>query len=598
MRSSFGLGSKERKTRSARGLISPAPDGLEPVIVCGMAESFNRRCVEPVGEHYEVLMERYWGVEETGEYLLEDEVDEQPEEEEKFDSLPRRTRKKNLEDLYEMLGLGHLRWLATSDQIRQAYRKKALLCHPDKSSDKDDTLFKAVNRAWSILGDDHKRRQYDSSEPFDDRIPNAGSIGSDREFYAVFGVVFKRNAKWSKRKPVPDLGNEQTPIDQVKSFYKFWSSFQSWRDFAYLNEYNVEEAENRQERRFMEKQNSLLQSRKLREESARVSRLVSLAYSLDPRIRAESQEAARKKEKRRKEKSEAANAEKERKSREQAAQEQERIQREEESRKRVKALEEKLRSILVNEEEEVKNQADTLISHKYLTEKTLNRLVESGNNDLERVIRTIRSEHSKMIRSKDPRFGRTQPGHQTAALGGKAADDQLSTAEWTQNELSLLVKALSLYPGGTVDRWKHVAAHLNHRRTEADIISRVKAMRLEMKSGARTNMSTYQKNSFGTTPKNSENSNKLANGSLGFATQQDGGRQAAATGPARSKDGAAAGQRNWTTADQAALEQALKKYSPLTPNRWDLIAQEVPGRTKLECIERFKYLVDIIKKKN
>lgn len=43
--------------------------------------------------------------------------------------------------------------------------------------------------------------------------------------------VFKRNAVWSRKEPVPILGNKDTPYHKVEKFYKFWRSFDSWRDF-------------------------------------------------------------------------------------------------------------------------------------------------------------------------------------------------------------------------------------------------------------------------------------------------------------------------------------------------------------------------------
>jgi len=37
-----------------------------------------------------------------------------------------------------------------------------------------------------------------------------------------FGVVFKRNEQFSKIRPVPSLGNAETPIKKVEEFYDFW----------------------------------------------------------------------------------------------------------------------------------------------------------------------------------------------------------------------------------------------------------------------------------------------------------------------------------------------------------------------------------------
>lgn len=47
----------------------------------------------------------------------------------------------------------------------------------------------------------------------------------------------------------------------------------------------------------------------------------------------------------------------------------------------------------------------------------------------------------------------------------------------------------------------------------------------------------------------------------------------------------------WTTEEQKLLEQALKTYPVNTPERWDKIAATVPGRTKKDCMKRYKVSV-------
>lgn len=56
-------------------------------------------------------------------------------------------------------------------------------------------------------------------------------------------------------KPVPVLGDMSTSDNDVNSFYDFWLSFKSWRDFAYLDEHKVESANSREEKRWMIREN-------------------------------------------------------------------------------------------------------------------------------------------------------------------------------------------------------------------------------------------------------------------------------------------------------------------------------------------------------
>lgn len=44
----------------------------------------------------------------------------------------------------------------------------------------------------------------------------------------------------------------------------------------------------------------------------------------------------------------------------------------------------------------------------------------------------------------------------------------------------------------------------------------------------------------------------------------------------------------WTTEEQKLLEQALKTYPVNTPERWEKIAAAVRGRSKKDCMKRYK----------
>jgi curved DNA-binding protein CbpA len=64
-----------------------------------------------------------------------------------------------MKDYYDILGLDSS---ATNSEIKRAYRKLAVLYHPDKNPDPAaEQFFKEINEAYEVLGDPEQRRAYD-----------------------------------------------------------------------------------------------------------------------------------------------------------------------------------------------------------------------------------------------------------------------------------------------------------------------------------------------------------------------------------------------------------------------------------------------------
>ena len=63
-------------------------------------------------------------------------------------------------DYYEILGVSKT---ATADEIKKAYRQKAIQYHPDKNpGDKaSEEKFKEAAEAYEVLSDQQKRQRYD-----------------------------------------------------------------------------------------------------------------------------------------------------------------------------------------------------------------------------------------------------------------------------------------------------------------------------------------------------------------------------------------------------------------------------------------------------
>ncbi|WP_458401988.1 molecular chaperone DnaJ [Candidatus Avelusimicrobium sp.] len=101
------------------------------------------------------------------------------------------------EDYYEVLGVSRT---ASESEIKSAYRRAAMKCHPDRCpGDKDaEERFKKVNEAFTILSDPQKKQMYDQYG-HDGVNSGAGGLGGFNAsgfgdvsdiFGSVFGDIF------------------------------------------------------------------------------------------------------------------------------------------------------------------------------------------------------------------------------------------------------------------------------------------------------------------------------------------------------------------------------------------------------------------------
>jgi DnaJ-class molecular chaperone len=95
---------------------------------------------------------------------------------------------------YEVLGVSKG---ASQDEIKRAYKKKAIECHPDKTNgdkSKEDE-FKQINEAYSILSDAQKKQEYDMFGSVGGGAGTAGpGAGGFDPFAEMFGSMFNFGA--------------------------------------------------------------------------------------------------------------------------------------------------------------------------------------------------------------------------------------------------------------------------------------------------------------------------------------------------------------------------------------------------------------------
>lgn len=523
-------------------------------------------------------------------------------------------------NLYEVLGLNEA---CSADAIRKAYRRFALQYHPDKQKSRqsptasssdgvgthpgkrvpkvlegmpEEQAFLLIQDAYETLSDSTFRRQYDSALPFDESIPTASDVDDTdpTSFFDVFAPVFGRNARWSAKKPVPTFGTGATPYRDVMRFYTFWWAFDSTRDFSVHDEYDVADAECREERRWMERQNQKIRRKHLQEEKSRITKLTDLAFSLDPRVKAKKEEERQRREDQKEAKRREAEAleaqrrdEEIRKRSEQEAQQraaEEARRQEAEEKRRLKAAvrkgRQRFREICKDAESAGLLRTDeiSLVATTLSLEALEAQVALQEGLSCARIAENVRREAVLIGEQQQGRPAAAQPKAAPAPLPAKKP---VGFDDWSPEELSLLAKGVQKYPGGTARRWQLIATLIGSKSVEA-VIEKTKQLAdgTSLKSMGsslnRTLLDQFIKDNAG---------------ALKPVTVPPDTREVADAPPA-----AAAASEDWPSEQQKCLEVALRTHPATLPakERWAKIAADVPGRSPKECLARFKEIRNAI----
>ncbi|OQO12403.1 hypothetical protein B0A48_03045 [Cryoendolithus antarcticus] len=225
---------------------------------------------------------------------------------------------------YDLLGLQRQ---ATEDEIKKAYRKKALELHPDRNYGSEELAtrtFAEVQAAYQVLSDPQERAWYDSHESAILRGDNAGGdeetatysnirmtsaddlarlvrkfnssvdftdapsgfFGYLREQFESLAREEDAAGQWEniEAPEYPTFGHkDDTHDDVVKRFYAAWANFSTVKTFSWKDQYRLSEAPDRRIRRLMEKENNALRQEGIREFNEAVRALVAFVRKRDPR---------------------------------------------------------------------------------------------------------------------------------------------------------------------------------------------------------------------------------------------------------------------------------------------------------------------------
>mmetsp|Transcript_5797 Transcript_5797/g.14476 ORF Transcript_5797/g.14476 Transcript_5797/m.14476 type:complete len:635 (+) Transcript_5797:72-1976(+) len=538
-------------------------------------------------------------------------------------------------DFYKILHLPCLPTI-TPDDVKKAYRKSCLKYHPDKSGrGEEDAVFLKVKAAFETLST--QKKAYDSTEmPFDDSIPSDSDI-AQANFFKLWEPVFKRNLhfdarllpqqkntggnkrnnRWSngssrnlkkknaKTQRPPSLGDINTPIEEVHEFYDYWVHFESWRDFGLQaareleTEEHLENAESRYEKRWYQKEIDRAAKKLKQQEVARITLLVEKAMSLDPRLIQEKKRLIEEKERKQRQREQEALDRKQAEEEKRLAEEQkisdekqrkgeEKVAREQEK-KKLRKVKQAFKKYVSTALEELQQKEYALEDEVDLICSELNRLkLSTLNSQLEAKsaseVVTFVKKYSEKIRSggheegddqdlktgKDVVSGTNKKSHEdtkTQPLRTMSVPSAKKRLVFSKEEMTALAKGAKKFPPGGANRWDQISNYINNvcrpenPRTKEEcieIFNRINKSAKSLQNSGRAGTAVVTSNS--------------------------------------TKDNNSSG---WTPEQDQQLQKGLSTYPPSMEKneRWSSIASGVTGKSKKECVVRFKEIRNALKAK-
>ncbi|XP_013888183.1 dnaJ homolog subfamily C member 1 [Austrofundulus limnaeus] len=201
--------------------------------------------------------------------------------------------------------------------------------------------------------------------------------------------------------------------------------------------------------------------------------------------------------------------------------------------------------------------------------------------------------------------------------------------DWTEDDLSVLSRLMVKFPGGSPGRWEKIAHEMG--RSVSDVTTKVKQVKDSVSQTSGLVKLSDLKGQLLPVRSLPVDDSILMSGVRGDHEEEeeeeevtpavrrrnrkssatDGGDEKVRGRRQRDFDPTAVDEEEaepqetkdkpvlavWTQNQQKLLELALQQFPRGTAERWDRIAKVVPGKTKEECMIRYKMLAELIQKK-
>ncbi|VDK72574.1 unnamed protein product [Litomosoides sigmodontis] len=160
---------------------------------------------------------------------------------------------------------------------------------------------------------------------------------------------------------------------------------------------------------------------------------------------------------------------------------------------------------------------------------------------------------------------------------------------WTSEELALLIRlSTEKYPAGTPNRWELLAKMLDRSPQNITcMIGKLKKMKKDeyedLLRGSQSSAFVQKAAQITLLKHSSQFSDQKSNNCNISREDNDNGKWDITV--------------IWSNYDQRLFETALQEFPKGTADRWDKIANCVPNKTKQQCIERFKYLSEMVRQR-